>query len=154
MTKNDLSFEYFLANNGYVRIPLITSNIGHLQVMVRLQNESGFFIVDTGASITLIDKPFAKQASLNWTYPKEQVNISGGRAQELLEVAEVQLQIDQLAFQLPQLYVGDLSNINKALTQKGSRGISGVLGADILLARSAIIDYKTAAMYLKPHSGN
>lgn len=150
MTKNNLTFEFFLANTGYIRIPLMTSNIGHLQIMASIEGEEGIFIVDTGASITLVDKPFASKASLAWSHPQHQVNISGGLGQELLETKAVQLKIDQLLFDLPHLYVGDLSNINKALTDKRSRSIAGVLGADILLSRSAVIDYESAALYLKP----
>jgi hypothetical protein len=87
-------------------------------------------------------------------YPQQKVNIAGGLGQDLLETKAIQLQIDHLIFDLPHLFISDLSQINKALTEKGALSIAGVLGADILRSRSAIIDYNTAALYLKPHLVN
>jgi len=152
MTKNHSSIDFYLSGNGYTRIPLITSTIGHRQVLARIGGVSGIFIVDTGASITLIDKDYAEQASINWTSPKKQVNIAGGGDQELLETEAIEMHIDQLTFYLSNLYISDLSHINQALTDKGTRNIVGVLGADILLSNSAIIDYDSGALYLKPQS--
>ena len=43
----------------------------------------------------------------------------------------------------------DLSHVNQALQLKGSTPIVAVLGADVLEAHSAMIDYGSSSLYLK-----
>jgi hypothetical protein len=42
-----------------------------------------------------------------------------------------------------------MSHVNEVLRQRGARACDGVLGADILISRSAIIDYSRFSLYLK-----
>ncbi|MFD2698329.1 hypothetical protein ACFSQ0_10020 [Mesonia sediminis] len=48
-----------------------------------------------------------------------------------------------------ELVLFDLSHVNLALEQYESEQIHGIIGADILLATNAVIDYETQSMFLK-----
>jgi hypothetical protein len=146
------TLERFLAGQGYIRIPLITNNTGHFEVLVQLKQRQWSFIVDTGASVTVIDNQYALLVPLVGELSNDKAAGMGTAEQDTFEVDDVLLQIDQFKVHLPKIFITDLSHVNNALKSKGSRPIAGVLGGDVLLHSSAIIDYKGGAMFLKPTS--
>ncbi|HUL54741.1 MAG TPA: hypothetical protein VLT83_15160, partial [Opitutaceae bacterium] len=48
--------------------------------------------------------------------------------------------------------VMDLAHVNAGLKQRGLAPIDGIIGADLLEARAAVIDYKAAVLYLRRES--
>jgi hypothetical protein len=43
----------------------------------------------------------------------------------------------------------DFSHVNEALVRGGAQAVDGVVGADLLLAKSGVIDYVGQALFLK-----
>jgi hypothetical protein len=43
----------------------------------------------------------------------------------------------------------DLTHVNLSLENNGSENVIGIIGADILKKKSAVIDYKGRALFLK-----
>lgn len=135
------------------KIPLQIIDLGednyHLVVTSVLTNgETGFWVVDTGASKTVFDKSLAQKFGLTEI---------GGNFQTA-GIIEFPMQVNTAFlpytsfrnFKVDRLEVAliDLSGIN-ALYQKSSKiEVCGLLGSDFLLKYNALIDYKRKVMIL------
>jgi hypothetical protein len=130
----------------------LDENSYHLLVTVAVGSIEGDFIVDTGASVTVVDlcTPFTHE-------PLEGAcGISSGGVGG--EIGEVKL------VRLPALHVGghaledvrvallDLQYVNALYHERLRRRIAGLLGSDFLLKYRAVIDYENKCLTLKVSS--
>ncbi len=100
------------------------------------------FIVDTGASVSLLD--FTQSKKYNFTYSIDTENRLtgfGGRSR-LMKTSEVSFSMEGvLNDQLYRFSASDLSGLNSILSQSQQR-VLGILGNDFLQTHGAIIDYR------------
>lgn len=144
------SISAFLKKNGFVKIPLGKNKVGHFQLKADVNGTTGSFILDTGASATVINE--ADAAGFGLKLLNRRSKNAGGLGSSVIKVKQSAgniLKINRFRTGKIKIAVLDLGHVIKSLTQNGAGKINGVIGADILKKHNAIIDYKGKALYLK-----
>jgi len=159
-----------------IDIDFIDGDGCHITVNVLLNDtETGLFIIDTGASKTVLDKeltehllqPISQEEldeevnqSLIERLTPEQKKELGLEGESVVSVGVGPGKIDFNFGILQKLSMGsfsttnfhvayiDLSNVNNLYDALGKPKIWGLLGGDFLLEHHAIIDYKQRKMFL------
>lgn len=141
--------EEILPQNNYHQIKLSLSKTQHLFTEALINGKEGLFIIDTGASNSCIDFKYVNHFKV--LAQESDVKAAGAGATDMLtEISkDNNLQIGSWSMKEIELVLFDLSHVNLALEQYESEQIHGIIGADILLATNAVIDYETQSMFLK-----
>jgi hypothetical protein len=139
----------FLLAQGYARVPMIALPTGHYALFGSVGEVSLSLIVDTGASHTVIDVARADRFALQSEYQGRRatgIGTSGQRVESgnLEDVSIGTVRLDSLRVTLL-----DLSQVNGVLGRMGTEPVDGIIGADVLLARRAVIDYGSTAVYFR-----
>ncbi len=122
-----------LDNNGF-----------HLWVEVVVFGQSFMAVIDTGASSTVFDKTIISTLLLHEHLLVASEHVSAGLgtvSMESFTVTVPDFKIGTLELPDFQVAVIDLSTINEAYANGGLGPVIGVVGGDILVAHSALIDY-------------
>jgi predicted aspartyl protease len=140
-----------LVSSGYVAIPFRRNIAGQLLVNARINDVEGVYILDTGASQTVID---AKQkATLHLTLNYDETALTGGGvgAHSMENVPSYNNKIEMDNFKLDNmvLAVMSLETAWESLTRAGAYDVLfGIIGVDILKTGKAIIDFHAMTLYL------
>ena len=147
--KKNVTLYSFIKDKGFNKIKLKKSKVGHYHVEGKVNGKKAEFILDTGASASVLDQ--ARIAYFDLKPKEHNAKASGLGATDF----KVQRSINNKMI-LGKLLIGsyalkiiDLSHVNRALRSKGVKQIDGVIGADILNKKKAIIDCGNLTMYLK-----
>jgi hypothetical protein len=137
-----------------VELVELDENSFHILVTATVGCIEGDFIVDTGASITVIDQetPFSHE-------PLENAHglHSGGIGGAIGEVRLVNLpalQVGGRAIADVQVALLDLRYVNELYRDHLQRRVAGLLGSDFLMAHRAVIDYENKRLTLKVATGD
>jgi predicted aspartyl protease len=143
------SLKQFLHQKKYCLIKLTTTTTQHLQLTCSINEVVGDFILDTGASNSCVDFRYADHFKLLTEDSK--VRAAGAGATNMLTRSSTKnnLSIGKWTYKKLNLVLFDMSHVNQALVEHESEVIHGIIGADILNAGKAIIDYKKKRLYLK-----
>ncbi len=144
-----MSLVEFLNQNGYVQIPLSRSGVGHFHTDGLLNDRQISVLIDTGASSTVFSFDLASQMNLPMAKLQMFGGVAGAAQLEIHQIHEARFLIGDVTPKVRGLLTMDLSHVNQALALKGSSPVDAVLGADILEAHSAVIDYGSSSLYLK-----
>jgi hypothetical protein len=140
----------YLARFDYATLPLRRAATGHLQLeRAAIDGRDVTLYLDTGAGRTVFDA--AKARDLGLALEPDGRNAGGAGAAALASfrtrLARFELgEIVETDFAAAAI---DLAHVNAALRARGERPMDGVLGADILDAREAVIDYRQLCLFLK-----
>ena len=138
----------FLEQKGFYRIILKWIKSGHYTFNVKINNVTGVFILDTGASNSCIGFVFDSYFNLT----KEESNIKAAGAGALnMKTALAKnnlLEIRDWKIKKMNFILIDLSHINKALKEADDSPVHGVICADFLKQHRAVIDYGKNCFYL------
>lgn len=136
-----------------IEIPMelveLEDNSYHLIVPVQIGSIEGDFIIDTGASVTVVDRhtPFSHEPLEGVT----EVNSGsvGGQIEEV-EMANIpQMAVGGHALRDVHAAVIDLDYVNSLYDKHLRRRVAGLLGCDFLVRYGAIIDYENRRLTLK-----
>ena len=133
---------------SYTTIPLPKAESGHLYLECTINGTAADFILDTGAGATIIDEKSADKFGLATTESENTAAGAGGNM-TLKEAVADRIEIDGFVLEKFTVHVMELAHINDALTQTGMPVAEGVIGADILSAGKAIIDYAALTLRLE-----
>ena len=136
-----------------IKIPIeiveLEDNSFHIIVSLQIGSIEGDFIIDTGASVTVIDKltPFSSE-------PLDDVSEinTGGVCGEINEVQLVNitaLQNGDHTIENVHAAVIDLQYVNSLYDKHLQRRVAGLLGSDFLVRHEAVIDYGNKEITLK-----
>ena len=144
-----LSLKKFLKNKNYIRVPLVFTATNHFEIVAKINDISGRFILDTGASNTCIG--LDKIEFFNLISKESEIKAAGAGAtnMETLISTKNKIEIGKWRKQKHKIVLFDLTHVNEALTTHKALPVDGVIGADILKKAKAIIDYKKSFVYLK-----
>jgi hypothetical protein len=139
-----------MKKNQYIQIPIKVNSIGHLEAEVKIDNIKARFLVDTGASNTVIDIGFAKENLLEFA-SIEETGGGVGTSQMILFHKKVNVfKINDFDIPSFDLYATDFTHVKDSLAKKGiNEPCHGVIGADILIKYKAKINYKKKKLYIK-----
>lgn len=136
-----------------IKVPIevvkLEDNSFHIITTIQIGCLEGDFIIDTGASVTVIDKctPF------NYETLEDVSEIySGGVCGELNEVKLVNVAQFRIGDHLlPNVHVAliDLQYVNALYEKYLQRRVAGLLGCDFCVKYNAVIDYENKWLTLK-----
>ncbi len=144
----DLLAEH-LARFDYTAIPLHRGPTGHWQLEAALNGAPARLYLDTGAGRTVLDLTQARARGLPLTANPEQAGGLGTASMATYRTSVKRLDLHTLTETDFTAAVVDLSHVNQGLRARAAEPMDGVLGADILEAREAVIDCKHRRLYLK-----
>ncbi|PTX45258.1 aspartyl protease [Christiangramia gaetbulicola] len=144
-----MSLKKLLEEKGYHRIKMKFTKTNHLEVVAKINDIEGNFILDTGASSTCVGIEAIEHFDL--LSEDSDIKAAGAGATNMLtQVSQKNsLQIDKWKKKKVDLVVFDLKHVNEALTNHKAEKVHGIIGADILKKGKAVIDYKNKALFLK-----
>ncbi|NPA45978.1 MAG: clan AA aspartic protease [Chlorobi bacterium] len=143
-----------LKKKGYVAVPLYPLPVTdrdthHYLVEVKINGRSGFFIIDTGSSTTVLNIETAKYFKVKPMTDQPEVEAYGA-ADVPLDITFTKpvkkLRIGKWKIKGIPLVLMDISHI---MQQIDGIEIHGIIGGDILKYGRAIVDYGHDMLYLK-----
>ncbi len=144
-----MSLVEFLNQNGYTRIELTRSGVGHFHTDGFLNDRPISVLIDTGASSTVFNLDLAGELNLS----RDKLEISGGGAGaaklDVYQIHEARFIIGNVSPAIQAFLAMDLTHVNQALALRGETPVDAVLGADALEAHRAVIDYGSSSLFLK-----
>ncbi len=143
------NLDKFLKDRGYVFVQMSQNGIGHFEIDAQIDGHEVVMLVDTGASKTLLHDGIAERIGIQ---NKKIDDCGGGIGTASAAVGTALTNVFTLGeLEIPDflLYIMDFGHVLAGIKAKGGHPVDGVVGADILGSRSAIIDYKGAKLYLK-----
>ncbi len=143
------SLSSFLRQKGYVRIPLTKTQSGHYICTGLLNGISGTFIVDTGASHTCVSLEKEAHFALTSTDAEQQAASASSTDMHTRQSNGNHLQLGAWEQHKLELILFDMTAVNSALAKFGETPVEGILGADVLHAAKAVLDYRRSGLYLK-----
>jgi clan AA aspartic protease (TIGR02281 family) len=138
----------YLKSLGYVEIPFSTTRVNHIVIQAKANGQDVTLIVDTGASRTCIAESTAERLGLKSGRVESVASLAIPKKTKSASKLET-LDIGSLHITDFETWIVDFSYINMIVQWQGEEFCDGVLGADILMTKSAVIDYKCRRLYLK-----
>lgn len=140
-----------LAAAGYRQVSLVRHGKGHLVLAVRLNGVEGRFVLDTGATRTLVEASGRERFKLGDALrPAGAATGAGGGGIAVHESPGNQLDIGGYSDPAFTALVMSLAHVNDAFERRGEPRIDGVIGADVLERGQAVVDYASNTLYLRP----
>ena len=144
-------YKKVLENSNYQAINIKLLNIGLATLQMTINNESGEFILDSGARGTMINTESLKQFQFNDASVVDSRQSAGaGGAITLKTIKLDSLKINSISYAIPTIYSLDLSDVIEGIKSRSQADVHGVLGQDILQKYSSIISFYDNTVYLKP----
>lgn len=137
----------FLDARGYTAVRLDHLPTGHFAIGGVTGEERLELIVDTGASHTVIDQRSAERFGLLSEDRGGRATGVGSGSQTVESGRLSAVVIGGVDLGDLRVSVMDLSSVNDVLQRMGSGRIDGIVGADVLMAKRAIIDYGSLTLY-------
>ncbi len=143
------SLSTLLKHKGYVRVPIKKAASGHYICKAVLNGVSGDFIVDTGASHTCVACDKEAHFKLNANKAEQQAASASSVEMETRHSENNALEVGAWEGRELEIILFDMASVNSALAKLGVKAVDGILGADILRATKAVLDYNRNGLYLK-----
>lgn len=124
-------------------------NSYHILIPASINGITGDLIIDTGASVSVIDRELFRELPEKTASLKIQSGSITGEISEVQIVEPRCVMLGDIPVSLPQLATIDLSYINEMYGSSRQRRIIGLLGCDFCLSHSAIINYRTKTFRFK-----
>ena len=125
----------------------IASN--HFKIISKINGVKGWFILDTGASSTFIDLKLEDKFKLKSETSMIKATGAGPNKLTTLLSKNNSINIRGWSSKKFKITLIDLSYVNNAFESIESLPVHGIIGADLLKAGNAIIDYEKKQLYLK-----
>ena len=109
--------------------------------------ENYWWVVDTGASKSVVDRAFAS----NFVNDESAGAMASGLGKEMVETSTgmiSNLQLGGISFEPLQVAIVDLLHINEEYSKYSDKRIAGLLGSDFFFREKAVIDYKDKTISL------
>jgi Aspartyl protease len=133
---------------GFVLIPITREMSHHITVVAMLAGRPARFVIDTGAGGTVIDAAAVSDLGLKLSSASRKGGGVGSVAMRMNYVASHDLTLYGLDLSTTKLLTLDLSHVNAGLKKARVEPVVGVIGADVLWKRRAVIDYGRGLMLL------
>lgn len=123
----------------------------HLFISVKVNGKRARFLIDTGASKSVIDKGFyekylASKKALK-TIKRETAGLHSSVPESHFGVIK-ELEIGALKVKNYSVAAVDLGHVNATYAKLKKPKIQGILGSDLMLKHKMILDYGTGTLYI------
>lgn len=120
----------------------------HILIRGKVDDKDLYFIVDTGASHSVIDMNWAKENLDHNEFILAEIPAHGiGSSVEVHRVSLHKMEIGELVLQDRKVALIDFTSINNVYKQEGIEEVQGIIGGDILRDHGAIIDYDKGELH-------
>ncbi len=139
----------YLLNQGYTKIKLKLTKTNHFELKAKINGVAGRFILDTGASNTLVETSNFEMFKLK--VEDSDVKVTGAGATDMASKVSKKnnLKIGKWTNHRTVIVLFNLTHVNTGLSGLDVEPINGIVGTDILKKGKAIIDYNKKYLYLK-----
>ena len=137
----------FLADRGYVPLPLTRSAVGHFHTEGTLNGVRVEILVDTGASCSVVAMSLVQTLGLKAELAEDDAGGAGGAMAQFV-ISGAVLRLGSFVPRMSCLAGMDFEHINAALAARGSGTVDMILGVDVFVSHAAIIDYASQTLYL------
>ena len=128
-------------------VPMTRDDFGLNFVPVRVNGHPGVFLVDSGASHTVLDHRFAKRCLTNLKSSNLRLAWLGSKDSDTKEGVLSEIQIGNYVQRGPfRAHVLNLDAINQAPARLRTLRMDGILGADFFISHGAMIDYRDGSL--------
>lgn len=125
-----------------VEIVELEDNSYHLITSVEINGLKGDVIIDTGASVTVIDKNILSGDEKHNKDVKIQSGSVTGQITDIKVIHAKHMQIGNARFKNIRLAAIDLDYVNEMYNERLKRKIIGLLGSDFCVKHAVVIDYQ------------
>lgn len=125
------------------------TNSNHIQIECKVNNISGIFLVDTGASNSCINYLSASKFNLEFEKSNETASSATNEINETYFSKNNKLKIGDFQKNYFDLVLFDMTFINNSLKEKGVLDVDGIIGGDILNELNFCINYKKKEISLE-----
>jgi hypothetical protein len=136
------------AARRFVLIPIAREKSHHITVVARLAGRPARFIIDTGAGGTVLDSNAVSKYKLKLSSASRKGGGVGSAAMRMSYVVKHDLSLLDLDLSDTKLLTLNLAHVNAGLKSARVAPVVGVLGADVLWRRHAVIDYDRGLLLL------
>ncbi|NNC50148.1 MAG: clan AA aspartic protease [Flaviramulus sp.] len=143
------TLQEFLHEKGYAKVKLHLTKTNHFEIKVKLNDKTGLFILDTGASNSCVGFEAIEVFNLKVKDSKILAGGAGATNMETKMSSQNKVKIGKWKNDKVVLVLFNLTHVNTALINHKSNPVDGIIGADILKKSKAIIDYEKKYLYLK-----
>lgn len=143
------SLKRFLLDKEYTRIPLNITKTNHFEIIAKINDVEGRFILDTGASNTCVGFDSIEHFKLTPEVSEVKAAGAGAIDMETQIARKNHLSIGKWQKNRIVVILFNMTHVNAALTNHDSLPVHGIIGADILKKSKAVIDYDKRCVYLK-----
>lgn len=137
-------------SQGYVSIPFSFNGVGHPLIKATIANNIEVnFLLDTGASINLLDYEFANELNLNLVLTEGKGGGAGGLMFDIYQLENISLIISGQHFKFDNFFSMDLSSMREALVNTGGvEKFHGILGFGFFQMTKCFIDYSGNRIFI------
>jgi len=136
---------------GFSAVPVQEIDPGHHLIQARINGQSGKFVLDTGANLTVIDASRAESFGMS-ADGEAFAGLGGspgaGASGSARPAAIDSLEIGSIAVRQSRVVIADLGQLLTELGRVSGEEVSGIIGQDILSEHRAIIDVARPMLYL------
>lgn len=144
------TIEEAFKKEGYISIPFSFNGVGHPIIKATLSNNvQANFILDTGASINLLDYEMAKELETNLIPTGEKGAGAGGLAYDIYGIDMFSLEISGQHFIFDNFFSMDFFSIKESYSSRGvPEEIHGILGFGFFKMTNCFIDCSDERIFI------
>lgn len=119
-------------------------------VALKINGKKAYFLVDTGASITLVHDRFARHYNFEVVASAQEDQTLAGfgqNTQGIREAKKIDITLAEKKMNVV-VYSHDLTNIINSINQRTHIRISGILGSDTLRKYGMMVDYANSQLVM------
>lgn len=132
---------YYIRQETPIEIVTLEDNSYHVLVSIELDGIQGKMIIDTGASISVIDRNFIRNFDHKRIDAQLQSRTINGNINDIAIVRTNSLRIGNIGIGVIKMAAIDLQQVNEMYEKQLKRTVVGLLGSDFLVKGRATIDY-------------
>ena len=136
-----------MKKKSIISFELTDSN--HIQIECVLNNKSGIFLIDTGASNSCVNYLAASKFNINFEESYETASSATNKISETYYSKNNILKIGDCQKNDFELVLFDMTFINNSLIKKGIPVLDGIIGSDILNEFNTCINYRKKEIVLE-----
>ena len=143
-----ITLKKLLTEKGYTSVPLEFTLTKHFVLQAKINGVEGRFILDTWASNTCVGVEWITYFNLQAEASEIKAAGAGASGMETQVAAKNHLEIGGMSMHKLPLVLFDLTHVNEALAEFQTPPVHGIIGAEVLQKRKAVIDYAKKRLYL------
>jgi hypothetical protein len=143
-----MTLSSILAEEGFQRIVLSRSGVGHFHTGGALNGHPVAVLIDTGAASTVVSAARARELGLTLTMLEMKGGGAGAAQLDIFHLPDATLSLGDVQPRCRALLAMDLAHVNQALALKGESPVDVILGVDVFEAHAAVIDYGSSSLFL------